>query len=130
MIATDMFGLKSQAFWHKRHSSTLTIGIDYLFYMMGDRNLTAASIFWEIISHTHMHTYRNPYKYICIYLCICTYSSCSIKIMFLFSIYDFPGFQAESGWSLLYWDHKQPCTQCREIYLQQMHCIHSASLIK
>lgn len=40
-----MFGMKSQAFWHKRHSSSVTIGIDYLFYKAGDRNSTGASFF-------------------------------------------------------------------------------------
>jgi len=59
MTATDMFGMKSQAFWYKRHYSALTIGIDYLFYMAGDRNLTVASVFWEIVSDTHVLTYRN-----------------------------------------------------------------------
>lgn len=39
MTAANMSGIKTQAFWHKRLSSTLTIGNDYLFYMTGYRNL-------------------------------------------------------------------------------------------
>lgn len=33
MTATDMFEMKTQALWHERHPSHLTIGIDYLLYM-------------------------------------------------------------------------------------------------
>lgn len=40
-----MFGMKNQAFWHKKHSSSVTTGIDYLSYKAGDRNSTVASNF-------------------------------------------------------------------------------------
>lgn len=39
-----MFGMKSQAFWHKNHSSSLIIGTEDLFYEAGDRNYTVALI--------------------------------------------------------------------------------------